>query len=208
MPSSPPESLSVSPNRPAAQPDPADPHAALCRAVRRGDRGAFEKLVDLTRPRLLRMALAFGASPEDAPDLVQEVLIGAWRHASELDPEKGTFLAWVARGLHGRVANLRRGEGRRDRFLDRWRDETGHPEEQAHRPQGAVEARITLAKLLVCLSPRQREVVALYELGGLSGRETAGLLGIGEAAVRSIARDARRQLKMLAREEGVGRVAS
>lgn len=169
----------------------------LALQARAGDRGAQEAMLEQARPRLVRMALAFGAPPDDVPDLVQEVLLGAWRNFDALDPDKGTFLSWVARGLHGRVANLRRGHGRRSHFFDRWRQESEGDSEQPH---GAVEARLTLAKLVDCLSPRQRDVIALYELGGLSGKETAQVLGIRESAVRSIARDARKALTRSAEE--------
>ena len=67
---------------------------------------------------------------------------------------------------------------------------------------GAVEARLTLRRLLAGLTPRQREVVALYEIGGLSASEAAVTLGLTEAGVRSIARDARRKLSELAGRAG------
>ncbi len=169
----------------------------LALEARAGDRRAQEVMLEHARPRLVRMALAFGAPPDDVPDLVQEVLLRAWRNFEALDPDKGTFLSWVARGLHGRVANLRRGHGRRSHFFDRWRHESEGDSEQPH---GAVEARLTLAKLVASLSPRQRDVVALYELGGLSGKETAHVLGIRESAVRSVARDARKALTRTARQ--------
>ena len=58
----------------------------------------------------------------------------------------------------------------------------------------AVEARLTLRRLLDRLTRRQREVIALYEIDGLSAEEVAGILGISAAGVRSLARDARRRL--------------
>lgn len=181
----------------------SDPPAArtldcLAVAAREGDRRALERLLFESEPRLVRMALAFGAPPDDAPDLVQEALLAAWRRLEDYDPAKGSFLAWVASGVRGRVLNLRRGRGRLQSFLDRFRDQ---PEPELDQPHGAVDARITLAKLLSVLTPRQREVVGLYELGEFSGRETAQILGIAEASVRSIARDARAQLKAVAEKE-------
>ena len=172
---------------------------SLALAARDGDGRAYEELFRATQPRLVRMALAFGAPPEDAPDLAQEALLGAWRNLADFDPERGTFLAWIAGGLRGRAINLHRGDDRRDRFVGRLQSSFGDLPSENHRGE-AIEARMTLSKLLQCLSQRQREVVALYELGGLSGLETALLLGIGEAAVRSIARDAREALKKAARE--------
>jgi RNA polymerase sigma factor (sigma-70 family) len=58
----------------------------------------------------------------------------------------------------------------------------------------AVEARLTLHRLLEQLTRRQREVVALYEIDGLSAEEVSRILEITAAGVRSLARDARRKL--------------
>ena len=55
-------------------------------------------------------------------------------------------------------------------------------------------ARLSVRRALATLSPRQREVVALCELEGLSSTEAARLLGIGRVTVRWHLAAARKQL--------------
>lgn len=143
------------------------------------------------RPRLLRLALALRTLPEDAEDAVQETLLAAHRSRSSFDPATGTLETWTAAILVRRLRNRKRAWLRRIRFLSTFGRE---PKAQAAPGSEAVEARLTLARLLAALTPRQREVVALYEIAEWSADETARVLGMTPAGVRSVARDARRRL--------------
>lgn len=172
---------------------------SLAVAARHGDPAAVEQLYSAAGSRLGRIALALGIPPDDAPDVVQEVLLSAWGHLEDFDPEKGSFVGWLIPGLKGRAFNRRRAGSRRQRFLDRLRIRTVRRGEHIRHDHETIEARLTLKKLLLALTGRQREVVALYEIEGLSAKETAGLLGMSEAGVRSIARDARQRLTAQAR---------
>lgn len=172
---------------------------ALAVAARDGDASAAEQLCDIARPRLTRIALAFGAPPDEVPDLVQEVLLAGWRNLGQFDRRKGTFIAWLVPGLRGRVHNQIRSRGRWNRALEKLKLLRNWQAGQKRMAQDAVEARLTVRKLLQVLTERQREVVALYEIEGLSARETGRVLGMSEAGVRSIARDARNRLRHEAR---------
>lgn len=178
----------------------------LAAAAQAGDGAAADALYRGAHARLTRIALALGASPDDTPDLVQEALLAGWRHLERFDPRQGSFVGWLVPGLKGRLLNRRRGVGRKLGFLERFGRAQPSPEGAAQQTRDALEARLTVSKLLAGLTDRQREVVALYELGGLSARETASLLGIGESGVRSIARDARRRLHDEARRLETPRV--
>jgi RNA polymerase sigma-70 factor (ECF subfamily) len=182
-------------------PEPAatDPLNRLALAAQQGDRESLEALSRRLHPRLTRVALALGTPPDDVPDVVQETLLTAWKNLHLFDSARGSLMGWILPGLRGRVLNRARGHGRRSRLaraLERWL--TGR-RQRIVPDQEAVEARLTLAKLVGGLTPRQREVVAFYELEGLSARETGRLLGISAAGVRSIARQAVQRLKSEAR---------
>jgi RNA polymerase sigma-70 factor (ECF subfamily) len=151
----------------------------------------IEPALGALRPRLLRWALALGARPEDADDLVQDTLLAAYRNRERFDPNEGTLEGWTALILVRRFRNRRRSWLRKIRFLEVLRHESPG---KAVPGVAAAEARMTLARLLRALTDRQREVVALYEIGQLSAEETARVLGVTAAGVRSIARDARRRL--------------
>lgn len=185
--------------RPSAPPD----LEALADAARGGDAAATDLLLELARPKLARTALALGVPPDEVPDLVQEVLLSGWRNLARFSSSKGSFIGWMMPGLVGRVRNRTRAGGRRHRLLERMRLLLGRIAHSGDEDHDAVEARLTLKRLLRALTARQREVVALYELDGLSAAETASALEMSEAGVRSIARDARNRLKNEARRLGL-----
>lgn len=155
-----------------------------------------ERLFRALRPSLLRWALALGADPDTAEDLVQETLMAAHRSLARFDPARGGIETWTAEILVRRFRNRRRAWWRRFRLSEALRVSSKRIEPAT---AAAVEARITLRRLLDALTPRQREVVALYELADLSAEETARALGLTPAGVRSVARDARARLSEAAR---------
>jgi RNA polymerase sigma-70 factor (ECF subfamily) len=164
----------------------------LVRAVREGDRAAADRLYAAVRPRLIRVALALGSDPETAADTVQESLWAAHRNLDRFDAGRASFEGWLSVILLRRLSNRRRSALRVSRLLAALR---GQQTAQGGRGARAVEARLTLDKLLRRLTPRQREVIALYEIGELSADEVARLLDLTPGGVRSIARDARRRLR-------------
>jgi RNA polymerase sigma-70 factor (ECF subfamily) len=161
-----------------------------------------ERLFEEARPRLIRVALSLGVDPDSAADLAQESLLSAHRNFHRFDPEKGSFEGWTSIILLRRARNLQRSRWRRWRMLRVVRASAPYSNSAGSR---AVEARITLQRLLRELTDRQREVIALYEIAGLSAGETAAILDLTPAGVRSTARDARRRLTEFVRREDDGR---
>ena len=130
----------------------------LLTAARGGDAGATDRLFREARPMLLRIALAMGIDPDGAADLVQETLWAAHRGLGRFDPARGKLHGWLATILVRRLHNRRRAQARRLRLLDAFRHERRVAEPPTDR---AIEARLTLARLLESLTDRQRQVVAL-----------------------------------------------
>ena len=168
-----------------------DPLAALVDAARGGDETATDRLYAQVRPRLLRIALALGVDPDSAADLVQETLWSAHRNLGRFDDSRASFEGWLSTILVRRTRNRWRSLARGRRLLKAVAASTRTSIEPGSR---AVEAKLTLQRLLEPLTRRQREIVALYEIDGLTADEVAGILGISAAGVRSMARDARRRL--------------
>ena len=171
--------------------DDADPLAALVEAARGGDEAATGRLYAHVRPRLLRIALALGVDPDAAADLVQETLWSAHKNLGRFDAARASFEGWLGTILVRRARNRWRSLARGRRLLKAFAASARTTSEPGSH---AVEARLTLSRLVEQLTRRQREVVALYEIDGLSAGEVADILGISAAGVRSIARDARRRL--------------
>lgn len=129
-------------------------------------------------PALGRTAWLLCGDVHQADELVQQALVRtylAWGRARERDP-----LAYARRVLaNQRVTTWRR---RRREVL---RAPSGMPETPVGGAQDAHAERDQLVRALALLTPRQRRVVVLRHLEGLSEKEVAADLGVSVGTVKS-----------------------
>jgi RNA polymerase sigma-70 factor (ECF subfamily) len=159
----------------------------LVGAAREGDREAFGVLVERAWNRLVRLARSVIGELE-AEDAVQEALVVAWgRLASLADPER--FDAWVSRIVFRRCLRVNR------RRLARV------PLEALPEPRHPSDPEVGLAawQLLERLAPRQRAVLHLTVVEGMTDAEIASLLAITPASVRAHRRRARESVARMLR---------
>ncbi len=155
----------------------------LVRRAAHGDQAAFGKLVEFQWARLVSLARSV-VGEADAEDAVQDSLIRAWRKLPQLS-EPAAFGGWLAR-IVIRVA-LRRARSRRSR----WVSLDASPEPQSLANPGAA---IDVGRLLASLPPKQRAVMHLTVVEGMTDSEIAPLLGIAASSVRAHRRRARQRL--------------
>lgn len=124
-------------------------------------------------------------SADEAEDLTAEVFLRAVRAADRFDPVRGAPRAWLLRIARNALHDHRRRERRRrlvprDALLD-LRSEAPSPEER-------LMWQETVARLLAAvaeLGQGDRELIGLRYGSGLDTAETAAILGLGEAVVRT-----------------------
>ncbi len=132
----------------------------------------------------------------EAEDIAQESLVMAWRKLSELrHPE--AFTAWTMKTL-SRLC-FRRNRSRRDTVP------LELVEEPADSSPISVRATLDVEKMLGMLAPRQRAVMHLTVVEGMSDREIGEVLGIEKASVRAHRRRARERLRRLLTPTGGGK---
>lgn len=154
------------------------------RAIR-GDRDAFPRLAEGHWQRLVSLARSV-VGDLDAEDAVQEGLLLAWRKLSTLrDP--GAFTPWLTRIV---VRLCLRRARRRGPFLPL--EEAPEP---AAPPRGPED--LDVARLLRQLAPRQRAVMHLTVVEGMTDGEIGRSLGIAAGSVRAHRRRARQRLQQL-----------
>ncbi len=156
-----------------------------------GDAAAYGELVERTWERLVRAARSV-VGDGDAEDAVQDALIGGWRRLSSLrDP--GAVEAWLLR------ITLRR-------CLARARRRRLQPLDEAPEPAVWTDpaAGVDVERLLASLAPRQRAVMYLTVIEGLSDGEIGALLGLRAGSVRAHRRRARARLRRLLGEADDG----
>ena len=173
--------------------------AALVRAARDGDKGAFAALVSRHRPLLVALCRRSLGDPVLAEDAAQEALLQALVGLDRLRrPER--FGAWLA----GIGLNVCR-RWRRDGAREAWSSEamTGgrrgpEPMEAGAGPEEVAEAAELgerVWRAVEALPRGQRAAVLLFYLSGLTQAETAALLGIEVGAVKTRLHKARATLR-------------
>jgi RNA polymerase sigma-70 factor (ECF subfamily) len=163
--------------------------AELARRARERDVAAFTALVERQWPRLVRFARSVAGEAE-AEDVVQQALVLAWERIGTLrDPV--AFPAWLLRIVAREAVRVARRWSWR-----RWLPMSAVPE-RADPAGGGELDRLEVERLLGRLPPRQRAVMHLTVIEGMSDGEIGRTLGMDAATARSHRRKARVALRRL-----------
>lgn len=153
----------------------------------------FDELAERHWPDAFRFCLALTGDVHDAEDLAQEAMLRALRGFVHFRRE-ASFRTWLFSII---LAVRRDGLRRRRRWLAR-RDRVARPDAVADAGLAHVDAADTRRRILECirdLPDRQREVLALHVVEGLSYEQIAERLGISYNDVKVNLFHARRRLK-------------
>jgi RNA polymerase sigma-70 factor (ECF subfamily) len=169
--------------------------AALIERVRSGEHEAFYDLVRPHERGIYLAALSVLNNDADAEEVVQEAILKAFKALPRFRGE-ARFSTWIIqitinearmklrkdrRHLYDSLDEPRRGEDEGDyvpRDFADWREIPSEALETAR-------LRQALRKALDSLSPKYRQVLVLRDVEHLNIAETAKLLGITEAAVKT-----------------------
>ena len=136
----------------------------------------FDDLLVRSRGRLAAVAGAY--APEDADDLLQEILIQIWRSLSTFKGDS-SIDTWSYRVAINTSLTWRRTKSRRKKRIP---SEPSDLNELPTTVDGHDPAHL-LDQFLQTLSKKDRALVLLY-LDDLSGKEMAEVTGMSEGAVR------------------------
>ncbi len=152
---------------------------------------AFEEFFDRLMPRALLVGRRILGSRPDAEDAAVEAMARAyvaWDRLAAASHRDAWVLRVTSNVAYDQVRHRRREVGRLQVSTE------------AQEPAAEVDLRLTLLPLLHRLSRRQREVVTLSHLAGLTHEEIAAALG---CSVGSVKVHARRGMDKLRADLGV-----
>lgn len=173
----------------SARPSPLDPTRVtlLARLKDPRDSGAWRELYALYTPLLERFARGMSLAPDEVDDVVGDCLatlareLPTFRH----DAARGGFKGWLYTLVRARVVDrLRRRRGVSADDLERHADDEAAPADELwERTWQAEHLRFAVARVEAHVSPRAFEVFQLMLWHGLTAREVAARLGMGENQV-------------------------
>ncbi len=172
---------------------------ALLARARDGDMDAFAELVMLHADRLFATLRGFGLSESEAQEVAQETFLRAWRALPSFEG-RAQFFTWLFRiGFNESQRRLARRppagvevSSEADPLLD-LADRSPGPAALAE----AKELRAAIRHALGELPLELRAPVVLRDVQGLSTREAASMLELGEAAFKSRLHRGRMALRTL-----------
>src|ERR671919_1571225 len=154
-----------------------DPDGDLVRRAQRGDRWAFEQLVERHQHRVYTLAARTLGSPDDAADAAQECFLRAWLGLPRFrgDALFSTWLYRICLNAAHDVRTKRRPEPVSDL------PEPANPRDELL----ASELSSELQRALDALAEDYRVAVVLYDVLGCSYAEIAELTEVAEGTVKS-----------------------
>lgn len=156
--------------------------AAILACVQRGDMSAFDVIVHRYMRRAFAIAYRVLGHREDAEDLVQDAFLTALERITSFDLTR-PFGPWFFRIVVNRGLNARKARSiRRTEPVPADTLEANEPSPAVHYDRTEIRERFQAA--LAGLSQRQRMIIELADIDGLSGVEIAAMLGVSQGTVR------------------------
>jgi RNA polymerase sigma-70 factor (ECF subfamily) len=186
---------------PAAMPAACD--ETLIVRIAAGDQLAMRALFARHQVRVFRYLLRFVRDRQSAEDLVGEVFLEVWRHASGFEARSAASTWLLAIARHKALSSLRkRGEAQLDdEIAATIADTADDPEVTIRKQQQSDVLRACLSRL----SPDHREIVDLVYYQAMAIGAVAAIVGIPENTVKTRMFHARKQLSVLLAAAGVDR---
>jgi RNA polymerase sigma-70 factor (ECF subfamily) len=166
--------------------NPQMPLLGTIRAAKAGDGSAFEDLMIATERRVALLAWRILGDAEEVKDALQETFLRVYRHLGRYD-ETRDFHGWLARITINVCRDLDRRRKKRGVFAPL-------EDVEAHVPSSSG-LKADLSRAIETLPERERLVLILSDVEGMTSEEAAAVLGNTAATVRVQLSKARAKLR-------------
>lgn len=157
-------------------------------------RSEFEQTARRLRAQMLKVALDFFGSKDDAEDTVQDAMLLLWRYCEQIDSSRNVT------GLAVRVTkNCCVSHYRKQRYETECKSQVSNlrPPVTTDTPQEQLEAKDAqqmMTEVMALLKPRERELFEMRRMDGLSTRQIAEQTGIPRSSVSAMVSAARMKM--------------
>ena len=172
----------------------------VIRSVLDGNINDFEQLVTAYEKNVYNLALRMVGDPDDAADITQETFIKAYRALGSFRGDS-KFSSWVYRIASNVCLDFLRSRSRRAQVPLSFENEDAEGEielpDMSQNPEKVLMKKLSMEAVrrgMEKLPPKQRQILVLRELCGLSYAELAQTLSVEEGTVKSRIFRARKRL--------------
>ena len=170
------------------------------RRAQQGDRQAYARLFLEITPILRSFVGKKLSRPQDAEDVVQEILISIHKASHTYDTDR-PFKTWMFTIARYRLSDhLRSVYSKKDKGTDVNIDDEVHQLSDDENVTRIYEDREYLSKIMQSLPEKQQKIVTMMKIEGYSAQETALAMGMTESAVKVSAHRAYKALALKAAE--------
>lgn len=162
----------------------------LVASAQRGDRRAFEELVERHKQKAYHIAFGFARDREDAKDLSQDAFLKAFANLKNFDG-RSSFYTWFYRILVNLCLDYKRRQKRApadefDETLEQQVEPSHEPKTPRAPEQHVLAGQISrqVGRALEALPAKQRTVFILRNQQGLSIKEIAETMDTAEGTVK------------------------
>ena len=167
------------------------PDEQLMDLVKDGDVRAFDTLVGRHRAAVVSRARR-ACGPDLAEEVAQAAFLSLWQHRGMYVPERGSVQRWLLTIVRNRGIDLMRSRASRGRHTvtadpHGWiltAADEARVAEPAHMEVVRAESDANVQRLLTALPPKQRAVIELAYIDGLSQQQIASSLAIPLGTVK------------------------
>jgi RNA polymerase sigma-70 factor (family 1) len=151
-------------------------------SLKKGDANAFDELFQLYGKRLYHFSLGYLKSKPEAEEVVQEVFMKIWHNRTSLNPEL-SFNAYLFKIAYRQIAEKFRKISLEKKYLHDIASETLVFSEEMDERTNYQSLLGLVEKLIDRLPPRQKEILVLRRIEGLSVNDIAQRLEIAPKTV-------------------------
>ncbi|MBR5657133.1 MAG: sigma-70 family RNA polymerase sigma factor [Prevotella sp.] len=157
----------------------------------------FEHIAQQLRAQMLKVALDFFGSQDDAEDVAQDAMVQLWRYCEKIDSGRNVsaLAVRVAKNCcislyRKRQAENQRSHSEMDSRLLNQQDTSGSPQELLE----AKDVQRMLTEVMAQLKPRERQLFEMRQTEGLSNEQISAQTGIPKTSITAMVSAARKKV--------------
>jgi len=158
------------------------------------DRAVMEQLYDAYGKVLYGIILRIVGEHVFAEDVMQEVFLKIWRHATTFDPQKGRLFTWMLNISRNAAIDFIRKKNRKHQLVSEIKQGSNFAETSVYKP--SIDY-IGIKEIVNRLKPEYKCIIDLMYFAGFSQSEIAKELELPLGTVKTRSRAAIRELRKI-----------